>query len=224
MKTLFTFLSVLVVTSSAHAFTVDPNVPPEVAQQLQDDVQFVLTLSGTTVSPLHQEIFGAMSGPGYKTWFDTRITSVSKSSCGGGAAVACVSPWTDSHHMMITDNYIRFSHPQIARLMVIYHEARHSEDEHGNWMHATCPVPFLDENGKDMKSIWTGAMLEGEDACEDNAYGAYASSSILMKNLSKYCSSCNEKVRMDSGIYADNQINRITNAEAKAQMKQDVFH
>ena len=126
--------------------------------------------------------------------------------------------------MWLTNNYIKFSHPQIARLMIVFHESRHTESQNENWQHARCPQPFLDASGQDMKSIWTGASLAGEPACDTTPYGSYGSSLIMLKNVSKYCVNCSEKVKMDAGIYADNQFTRITDSEARSKIQQDLFN
>ena len=43
----------------------------------------------------------------------------------------------------------------------------------------------------------------------------------MLKNISKYCSNCNDKVKMDAALYADDQLGRIIDAGAKQQMKDD---
>ena len=125
--------------------------------------------------------------------------------------------------MWLTQNFIKFSHPQIARLMVVYHESRHSEVAHGNWAHDTCPTPFLDANGHDMKSIWTGASLAGEPACDSTQFGSYGSSTILLKNVAMYCTNCGDKVKMDADLYATDQLGRIDRPDVKQAMIND-FH
>jgi hypothetical protein len=107
--------------------------------------------------------------------------------------------------------------------MVVFHESRHTEDANDNWPHATCPTPFLDSHGKDMTSIWTGATLAGEPACDVTPLGSYGSSTIMLKNVQKFCSNCTDKVKMDAGIYADDQMGRITGADAKTQMLKDLY-
>jgi len=209
---------------SAQAFTFDGNVPADIQQQMKDDLTFMNTLEGANASRLHQQIYGQISGADYKKFFESRIVRIGLNACGGGNAVACVIPFMGSNRMFITQNYIKFSHPAIARLMVVYHEARHSEVQNGNWAHATCPTPFRNDRGEDMRSIWTGASLAGEPACDVTPLGSYGSSTIMLKNISKNCTNCAEKVKMDAGIYADDQINRIVDANAKQQMMQDIFN
>jgi hypothetical protein len=142
--------------------------------------------------------------------------------CGSANAVACVIPWFPNK-IFFTQNYVKFQHPQISRLMVVYHEARHTERENNNWGHARCPVPFLDENGEPMRSIWTGAELAGEPACDVTPFGSYGSSMIMLKNISKYCTTCNEKVKMDAGIYADDQFGRVIDSGARKAIIEDLY-
>ncbi len=219
-KWIFTVIAVLASTS-AFAYDFDPSLPKPVQEQIRSDLSFMATIQGGQPTSLHQQIFGAIDGANYKQFFESRVTSVGYNSCGGGAAVACVIPWLGSSKIWMTDNYIKFSHPAIARLMIVYHETRHTEVQNDNWPHAYCPVPFRGEDGKEMKSIWTGAPLAGEPACDETPMGSYGSSTILLKNISLACTNCNEKVKMDAGIYADDQLGRITNQDAKQQMRRD---
>jgi len=221
---LFSVVSLLAIPTGARALEFDEDVPANIKAQMQDDLQFVTTLeSDGLASPLHKEIFGTVSGEVYSKFFESRVKSLGMNSCGGGKAVACVIPYQDDTKMWLTENFVKFSHPQIARLMVVFHEARHTERNSGYHSHATCPTPFKDADGKDMTSIWTGATLAGEPACDTTAYGSYSSSLIMQKNIQKHCMSCNEKVRMDAGIYADDQFKRVISPTAIAKIKKDLY-
>ena len=213
-------LACLSVSVVASAVSFDSNVPAGVQEQMKQDLNFVTTIQGAKQTGLHAKIFGELNGSSYQKFFEQRIKSVGYNNCGGGNAVACVYPFLGKK-MFITDNYIKFSHPQVARLMVVYHEARHTESENGNWSHATCPTPFLGEDGKEIKSIWTGATLAGEAACDVTPLGSYGSSTIMIKNISMHCENCNEKVKMDADMYAQDQLKRVIDAKAKADMKKD---
>lgn len=208
---------------NALGYVFDPNVPAEIQSQMRQDLSFISGISGDTATPLHKEIFGPVNGATYTQFFESRIEAIGMNACGGGNAVACVIPFLDPSKMWLTQNFIRFSHPQIARMMIVFHEARHTEMQNGNWMHATCPDPFLDKNGKEIKSIWTGAVLAGEPACDETPLGSYGSSTIMLKNVSKFCANCTDKVKMDAGLYADDQLNRITNAPARKRMEDDLY-
>lgn len=206
---------------TAFAYTFDNDVPTNVKNEMIQDMQFMGTLQGVTATPLHQQIFGIVDGATYVKWFESRVTAVGMNDCGSDKAVACVIPMFDSSKIWLTQNYVKFSHPQIAKMMVVFHEARHTEDANGNWGHATCPTPFNDRDGNEIKSIWTGATLAGEAACDVTPLGSYGSSTILLKNVQKYCTNCTDKVKMDAGLYSDDQLKRITDAGARDQMDKD---
>lgn len=217
LATLFAFSA----TQAQAALKFDSNVPAAIQKQMQEDLQFINQVTGKGQTKFHKEIFSAVDGKAYQTFFESRITSVGLNSCGGGPAVACVQPFFNPNKMWLTQNFIKFSHPQIARLMVVYHESRHSESQNGNWGHDDCPVPFLDENGKDKVSIWTGASLAGEPACDSTYKGSYGSSTIMLKNISLFCSNCADKVKMDADIYATDQLGRIDVPAVKQSMLND---
>ncbi len=219
-KILFVIISMYAATSLA-AIKFKSNVPKDIQNQMLQDLEFMGTVDGFGATPFHKEIFGEVKGSVYKKFIDTRIESVGMDSCGGGGAVACVQPYFAPNTMWLTSNFVNFSHPQIARTMIIYHEARHTEGKNGFWHHEYCPVPFKDETNSDKRSIWTGAMLEGEPACDEGYKGSYGSSTILLKNVSKYCVNCSSKVRMDADIYAMDQLGRIVDPVTKRKMLSD---
>jgi hypothetical protein len=221
MKLLLVAALAVAAPLSAFAYSFDNDVPADVKNQIIQDMAFMKTIQGETSTNLHKQIFGTVDGPTYVKWFEDRVTAVGMNDCGGGKAVACVIPFYDSSKIWLTQNYVRFSHPQIAKMMVVFHEARHTEDANGNWGHATCPTPFVDQDGKEVKSIWTGATLAGEPACDVTPLGSYGSSTILLKNVQKYCKNCTDKVKMDAGLYADDQLKRITDRGAREQMDKD---
>ncbi|PIR19043.1 MAG: hypothetical protein COV48_04210, partial [Elusimicrobia bacterium CG11_big_fil_rev_8_21_14_0_20_64_6] len=203
-------------------FRFDADVPADIQAQMRADLAFIKGISGDRSTPLHRTIFGSVNGADYTKFFETRVSAIGMNGCGNGNAVACVIPFRDPSKMWLTKNFIRFSHPQISRMMVVFHEARHTESKNWNWSHATCPRPFLDSNGKDMQSIWTGAKLAGEPACDETPLGSYGSSTIMLKNIALFCSNCTDKVKMDAGLYADDQMGRIIDADARQQMKDDL--
>jgi hypothetical protein len=214
------FLTSTFAAISSFAVDFDSDVPADIKTQMVDDLAFIAQIQGQGQTNFHQKIYGGVDGAKYAQFFQTHIDTVGLSSCGGGAAVACVMPFYGKK-MFLTDNFIRFSHPQVARMMVVYHEARHTEGENGNWSHDTCPTPFLDASGKDATSIWTGAKLEGEPACDSTAFGSYGSSTIMLKNIAMHCANCNDKVKMDADIYATDQLGRIDDASVKQSMVED---
>ncbi|MBS1958753.1 MAG: hypothetical protein JST80_04700 [Bdellovibrionales bacterium] len=217
------FLSLTVYTTNnaqAKELQFDSNVAASLKAQILADLQFMGSITSNSATPLHQKIFGAVGGPNYSGWFTSRVFKVGVSDCGSAMAVACVIPMY-ANKIWMTKNYTQFDHPQIARLSVIYHEARHTERNNGNWPHATCPTPFKNEQGQDMHSIWTGSLLQGQPACDITPYGSYGSQTILLRNIATQCTNCTDKVKADANLYAMDQLGRITNAQAKTAMKQD---
>jgi len=210
-------------SNRVEAVPFDQDVPPAIQAQIRDDMTFIGTIQSSDTSPLHKKIFGTVDGANYLKFFNSRVTGIGMDDCGSGIAVACVIPYVDPSKMWLTQNYIKFSHPQVSRVMVVFHESRHTETGNGNWSHARCPRPFVDADGKPMTSIWTGSFLAGEAACDSTPYGSYGSSMIMLKNISKFCSNCTDKVKMDAGIYADDQFKRIISADAIKAIKADLY-
>lgn len=208
-------------TRGPKGWTFDDDVPADIQDQMRKDLAFIRGLRGDGATALHRQLFGAVDGTVYGDFFDSRVTAIGMSGCGGGNAVACVIPFLGPSKMWLTENFIKFSHPQVARMMVVYHEARHTESSNRNWPHARCPTPFRDAAGNDVKSIWTGAPLAGEPACDKTPLGSYGSSTLMLKNIQKHCRGCTDKVRMDAGLYADDQLGRITDPESKRRMQED---
>jgi hypothetical protein len=225
MKRLTIFFSVLtfvLFSSFAHAaLQFDAEVQPALKKQILADFDFMKSIQASQTSALHKNIFGAVDGKNYFNWFNKRVFSVGLDDCGSATAVACVIVMY-SNKIWMTPNYSKFSHPQISRLSVIYHEARHTEEENGNWSHANCPTPFKDEQGHDMKSIWTGALLQGKPACDSTAFGSYGSATILLMNIANHCESCSEKTKADAELYGKDQLGRIIDPKVKKKMIQDL--
>lgn len=197
-------------------------VPAPVKRQMLDDLRFVGSIRGTGGSRLHQKIFGAVNGSDYADYFKARVKTVAFGRCPPNA-VACVYTFpTTSSIMRVTENYVKFKHPQIARLMIVFHEARHTEPENNHWRHVRCPDPFLDETGREILSIWTKLPLAGEKGCDDTPLGSYSSTVVMLKNISKHCANCTDKVRMDAGFYADDQFKRVIDPAAREEIRRDI--
>ena len=221
MKYLAIFLAM--VPCVAHAFTFDGDVPTVIRNQITNDLGFMTSIQGNGATPMHLHVFGQVNGGNYQKFFESRVTAVGMDDCGSAKAVACVIPFRGSSKIWLTQNYVKFDHPTVAKMMIVYHESRHTEVRAGNWPHANCPVPFLDSSGHDMVSIWTGATLAGEPACDVTPFGSYGSSLILLKNIQKFCTNCTDKVRTDAGLYADNQMGRIIDPKAISAMRTDMY-
>lgn len=149
---------------------------------------------------------------------------------GSETAVACVIPLFSPDKMRVTQNFVEMNSPQIARMSVLFHEAKHTEynapEKEGDpdlrfWMHVKCPSPFVDEKNQERMSIWTGAPLAGVDGCDMVADGAYGTVVVMLKNISKYSTNTSEKLKADAEIYANDQQIRVTDAAAHEKLLKD---
>lgn len=198
----------------------DAKVPAATRLQLENDLTRFFAMRGSKPTPLFRKIFGAFDGRATSAWFFDRVGAVGVNLCTNEAAVACVlSAWNG--WIFLSPNYTKFSHPPIARLMVLFHEARHNEAEERNWPHAKCPTPFLDELGRPVRSIWTGEPLAGEPACDLEIGGSYGISTILLLNVAYRCENCSDGERRDAENFGLDQLRRITWPPARAAIMKD---
>lgn len=209
--------------AAASSYIFDGDVPAELKTQIRNDLAFLQSIKGASASDFHEKIFGKVAGSDYIRFFESRVRTIGMDSCGNPAAVACVLIDSDPPKMCLTRNYIKFRHPQIARMMIVFHETRHTEASNVHWRHVKCPPLFLDDNGNKILSIWTGGGLGGLGACDRTPFGSYGSSMIMLKNIQKFCSNCTDKVRMDAGIYADDQFKRIIDPIAVKKIRDDLY-
>jgi hypothetical protein len=211
----------LVAASPAYAIDFESDVPAEVANQTRADLSFVEGITARQSSPMHMGVFGKVSGQGYMQWFGERISTFGYDANDRSGAIAYNDSMWNPNHMMVTDYYVKGNLPQTARVLVLFHEARHSEREHGYWSHAYCPRPFKDENGNDIKSIFSGLPLAGQPGCDNTASGAYGSSTIMINNIGRFCENCSEKIKMDAAIYSKDQAYRLVNRAEHDKLVKD---
>lgn len=211
-------------SSLAWGYEFGKEVPEKVKEQVTRDLKQVGTFLGEEASGLHREIFGEVDGKSYLEWFEKRVTRIGIHTCGsGGKPIACVIPMLGSSKIWLTKYYTEADRPMMSKVSTLFHESRHTEDDNGNWPHATCPTPFKNEKGEDIVSKLTGAKLEGQAACEITPVGSYGTALILLKNVQKFCTNCSEKLKMDAGIYADASLDRFTDKKAKAAILEDLY-
>lgn len=222
-----TFLSLMatLVSIPAFAFAAASSLPPDLAKQVDADLAVFSAMKGSRSSKIHASVYGGTSldGGRYLAFFNDRVKEMGMDDCGGGAGVvACVIPFQNNTAMWFTPNYVKFNMPQLVRLSILLHEARHTEMKNSFWRHATCPVPFRDEKGNDIRGIFSGALLEGKAACDSTELGSYGIHTVFLKNIELFCESCSEKVRMDGQLYGDDGLRRIINAGALKRLKDDL--
>ncbi|MEK7234039.1 MAG: hypothetical protein AAB268_09505 [Elusimicrobiota bacterium] len=199
------------------------NVPAAIQNQMREDLDFLQTIQGNGASPLHREIFGPVDGPSYFRFFESRIKTVGYNEKDHRPDVLASVDIAEPDTLWLTQLYAKVNVPRIYRLAALLHESRHAEDENFNWPHSDCPDPFKDEKGDDIRSIVTGVPLAGLPACDRTAVGSYGIQTIMLKNIERFCSSCNESTRKYAGFYGDNFFKRIIDREAKKALQEDLY-
>lgn len=226
-RNLFAVLSAVfsigVLSLQSHALTFSNKVPPAVQSQMLGDLQLVQSIQGTGATPIFAKMFsGPLDGPSMIQFFTSRIQGVDLNACGGGAAAACVIPRLNDHVMFLTPNFVNLPIPQLYRISIVFHESRHTETASGNWSHVICPTPFKDAQGKDIRGIISGTLMQGLPACDVTPFGAYALQAELLKNVQYFCANCTDKIKMDGKLFGDDTVNRISDARALQMLNQDV--
>ena len=173
-------------------------------------------------TPLHQKIFGTVAGPAYLNFFNSRVLRADSDACGGVTGViACTTPLMPTW-MYFTSAYLTFSMPQIMRVSILLHEARHEEIPNRNWPHATCPTPFRDERGNDIVGFYSKDPLQGTQSCDSTPIGSYGTQLIFLANIAKSCTNCTDKVRADARFLLQDQLGRILGTANKNALRQDL--
>jgi len=219
-------LALVSASTLAWGYEFGKEVPEAIRNQVTTDLSLLETFEGDDSSPFHKEVYGDLNGKNYLDWFNKRVTRIGLHTCGAGGnskPVACVIPSQGASKIWLTKYYIEANDPMMSKMATLFHEARHAENENGNWPHARCPVPFKNAKGEDILSYLTGAKLEGRPACDSTPYGSYGTELILLKNINRNCKNCTEKVRMDAGIYADYSLERFPDKDANAALVQDLY-
>lgn len=199
----------------------DEDVPQEIQKQFAADMQFAYGIRGSNQTPMHQAIFGPLQGKSYQHYFESRINEMGMNDCGSSIALACVINYVSHTKLWLSENFLTFSIPLVERVGTYLHEARHTESQYQYWSHAACPIPFLDEDGKDIRGDLSGQKLEGHFACDNSEWGAYGVEAVFAKNLAKYCTNCSDKVKMDADIYFAVMAKRVVNEDSKALLQAD---
>ena len=186
-----------------------PGIPPELQAVFNSDLSFVKSIRGSGASNLHRQVFGAVNGQDYISFFTTRVKKLNAGDDCRTYVTSYVSR-VDRDAMQACGGYLKET--QIGRIDTIFHEARHAAPEaaNGYWRHATCPTPFY------------ANYLEGLPACDTSAVGSYGIARIMLKNIEKYCVNCTDKVRMDAALYSDDDFRRIIDKASRQLLADDL--
>lgn len=160
------------------------------------------------------------------TWFGQRIRAFGYDNSGTTGQAVAYNPTASgdpaqANYMMVTDYFVKGNQPQLARILVLFHEARHSEADHDYWEHVDCPVPYNDDAGQPIKSIFTGLPLAGQPGCDVTPIGAYGASSVMINNIGRFCTNCSEKIKSDADLYSRDQVNRLMNQADRQTLRND---
>ena len=202
--------------------TFDANVAQKYRDQMGRDLAFVNTIQGQGASKLHQQVYTLVDGPTYIKWFADRVKSVGYDPKDKDIAYVDVDDDADHSKIWLARGYTKGRRPQIARVDDVFHEARHTEDAYKNWLHVDCPDPYQDAKGKDVVGLGGGKVAGMRGACDETAFGAYGTAALMLKNIQRFCGNCSEKVRLDAGLYGDDDVKRLIGPQAAQDIKADL--
>jgi hypothetical protein len=187
----------------------DPKIPPELRALVNSDLSFVRSIRGSGASNLHRQVFGAVNGQDYISFFAARVKKLNVGDDCRTYVTSYVSG-KDRAAMQICGGYLQEA--QIGRIDTIFHEARHAAPEaaNGYWRHTACPTPFY------------AKYLEGMPACDASPVGSYGIARIMLKNIEKYCVNCTDKSRLDAALYSDDDIQRIIDKPSRRLLADDL--
>lgn len=208
-------MDIVYVRANVQELKFDENFPASTRAQISNDLNFIYQAKLKRHTPLHQKIFGVNKNA-YQDYFETRVKSMGFDGSASADWQAALSD-TEANKIVVAASYIVNNYPQIGRLQILFHEARHAEVNH--WLHTVCPAQLVDYEAHKVLSYRED--LIGELGCDTSELGAYGLTSVLTKNISKYCESCTEKVRMDADFYSEDAASRIVNMKARQRLKID---
>jgi len=193
------------------------SVPISIQNQVVQDLKFIYAYPEYPgAGPLHQELFGTISGKNYEKFFSDHINTIDSGDCAGGKGVmACaLGVFGIFKRMWLTSSYGVGSQPQVYRISILFHEARHTESVNNNWSHISCV-----ELQKDVRNrVYGSHNLYGQEACDDVSRGSYGLQVVLMSNLAANCKDCSSKFKMDALWNAGHYLERVIDSHARQEL------
>lgn len=193
---------------------------PALRRQADSDLEWGRSLRGAEASPLHRKLFGdsPLDGRLYEAFFKQRVTRLAKAGTftGCAGAIACHGAWKT---VRLTEKYADPRLPQVVRLSLLLHEARHSDD--GSHDHFVCPGSIRGPDGGPLRSPYLDVEVGGLRACDEEPLGAYGLQIVMLRNIQRYCGNCEPAVKTEAGRYADFLMNLIRSEEARRELLAD---
>lgn len=198
------------------------SVPAPVITSLQNTFALIRDLRGTASSRLHDGIFGAIDGQNYLRFVSERIEEIAYEPIPHSNTQVAFVRGAEPTVLYITSNTDASRVPLIYFLDVLVHEARHAEHGVLSYAHVSCPIPFVDFEGNEVRGIITGNPIAGRRACDTTADGPYGIVATLMKNIEHQCETCTEKVRMDAKLFGDDDARRVIDRSSYNELREDI--
>ena len=189
----------------------------DITAKILNDLRSLLSIQGSTATPLHKKFFGdgPLDGLSYLAYV-MRVHDIFEYD----ASMVSSAPFLQAgiDRIYFGKSYFYSSFPLVVRLSALIHEAVHNDTSEADQL---CPVPFLDEKGRDKITLYGKVKLEGLPACADKYDGPYGRQVVMLKNIEKYCESCDEKMRLEAGRFANELLERFISMEAKKALIDD---
>jgi len=195
-------------------------LPGPLRRQADSDLAFARTLRGPDASPLHRKLFGdsPLDGGLYEAFFKARVTHLR----GAGVLTGCADAIACHGAMKtvrLTERYADPRLPQIVRLSLLLHEARHSDD--GSYDHFTCSSKLQGPDGRPLRSPYLDVEVGGLRACDEDPLGAYGVQIVMLRNVQRFCETCEPEVKAEARRYADFLMNLVVSEEARRELASD---
>lgn len=192
-------------------------LPGQAGDQLKADLLFLATLRGSRASRLSDRDFGTrgrFDGESYLSFLLRHVDIVKFGPCNEGS-FSCADVATPKQ-IWITPSYFGLS--RVERVSYLIHEARHLDG--ARFMHAPCPMPFLDDAGQEIHTrSAAGLYLANLAACDYDETGPYGFQLVFLKNVATNCATCSKEDRGSASSLFDWLLYRILSPASKAKLR-----
>lgn len=212
MKGLGAFAVGIVLMPDVHAIEAPSPEFIRAVQVYQMDVSALSQVRIKSKASLFKSFFGSSDSSGIQRFITTRVKNIGYSSQVPEGVLAAAGEGV----MFLTPAYHASDSPQVSRLAVVVHEARHLDQS--PWAHVWCPSPYYFTLGSRAYRV---PELEHVpiQACDDTEYGAYGVQYTFLRAIGESCSNCTDKVKMDARLFSDvDGMVRITDPKAAARL------